>query len=102
MTAEAVEVETHGYEYISISWAGTSKSGKTNVYSVTNNRSGDKLGSIMWWGPWRQYVFFPQSGTLDLPEGRYVIQTWSLYDSRYGEYEDGIEILGREGDVVAT
>lgn len=58
------EMEIHGYEFISISWAGTSKSGKTNTYSVTNNRSGGKLGTIMWWGPWRQYVFFPQSGTL--------------------------------------
>lgn len=38
----------------------------------------------------------------DLPEGRYVIQTWSLYDSLYGEWEDGIEILGREGDVVVA
>lgn len=44
------------YEYISISWAGTSPSGKTNIYSVTNNRSGVELGTIKWHGAWRQYV----------------------------------------------
>jgi hypothetical protein len=56
--------ETHGYEYISISWAGSSPSGKTNKYSVTNNKSGDLLGVIRWHGPWRQYVFLAAPLTL--------------------------------------
>jgi hypothetical protein len=52
--------EVHTYEYISVAWAGSSKSGKTQVYNVTNNRSGDLLGRISWYGPWRQYVFMPE------------------------------------------
>lgn len=62
MTVEMEEV--HGYEFISISWAGTSPTGKTQIYSVTNNRSGEELGIIKWYGPWRQYVFWPNPLTL--------------------------------------
>jgi hypothetical protein len=54
-------VESHGYEYISVSWAGTSKSGKTHIYSVTNNKSGEELGTIKWYAQWRQYVFVPEN-----------------------------------------
>ena len=54
----------HGYEYIYINWAGTSKSGKTNVYTVHNLNSGDVLGVVKWFGRWRQYAFFPEPGTL--------------------------------------
>lgn len=61
MTSHA---ETHGYEFISISWSGSSPSGKTSIFSVTNNRSGDELGIIKWHGPWRQYVFFAAPSTL--------------------------------------
>ncbi len=57
-------IEEQGYRYISISWVGTSPSGKTQKYAVTNNRSGDTLGEIRWYGPWRWYVFFPATGTL--------------------------------------
>lgn len=56
--------ETHGYEYISISWGGSSKSGKTQRYVVTANRTGDVLGRISWFGRWRQYVFFPEPATV--------------------------------------
>ena len=51
---------THGYEFISLSWAGASKSGKTSIYLVTNNRTGAKLGIVRWFGRWRQYAFFPE------------------------------------------
>jgi hypothetical protein len=53
----------HGYEYISISWAGTSASGKTSIHSVEAN-SGGHLGEIKWFGRWRQYVFYPAFGTV--------------------------------------
>lgn len=56
--------EPHGYEYISISWNGSSSSGKTNIYSVTNNKSSALLGLIRWHGPWRQYVFVAAPLTL--------------------------------------
>ena len=56
--------EKQGYEFISISWAGSSPSGKTQRYSITNNRSGSELGLIRWYSPWRQYVFAPASDTI--------------------------------------
>jgi hypothetical protein len=56
--------DTHGYEYISISWAGDSPSGKTCIFYVYNNRSGDCLGRIKWFGRWRQYCFYPAAETI--------------------------------------
>jgi hypothetical protein len=32
---------------------------RTQVYSCRNNRSMDELGQIKWYGPWRQYCYFP-------------------------------------------
>jgi len=46
-----VIAEKQGYEFISISWAGSSPSGKTQRYSITNNRSGSELGLIRWYSP---------------------------------------------------
>lgn len=63
-TLLADEEEMHGYEFISISWAGSSPSGKTQRYVVTNNRSGGTIGVIKWFGRWRQYVFFPSPETI--------------------------------------
>jgi hypothetical protein len=33
---------------------------KTQVWSVVNKSQGYTLGNIMWYSPWRQYVFEPQ------------------------------------------
>jgi len=32
---------------------------KTKVWAVRNKGSQDKLGIIQWYGPWRQYCYFP-------------------------------------------
>lgn len=32
---------------------------KTNVYECRNNKSGVVLGILKWYGPWRQYCYFP-------------------------------------------
>ena len=32
---------------------------KTDVVSVLEKRTGELLGEIKWFGPWRHYVFFP-------------------------------------------
>lgn len=56
--------EPQSYEYISVSWAGSSPSGKTQRLSVTSNKGGYTLGVIKWHGRWRQYAFFPQAETL--------------------------------------
>ena len=33
--------------------------GKTYIYDVLSKSSGGILGHIKWYGPWRQYSFFP-------------------------------------------
>lgn len=33
---------------------------KTSVWECRNNRSDDALGRVQWYGPWRQYCFFPE------------------------------------------
>jgi len=37
---------------------------KTHDYVLRNNRSGVGLGTIEWYGPWRQYCFIPMAGTV--------------------------------------
>jgi hypothetical protein len=32
---------------------------KTSVFACINNRSGEPLGTVQWYAPWRQYCFFP-------------------------------------------
>lgn len=41
---------------------------KTSVVAVLAARSGDRLGTIKWFGRWRQYAFFPESETIYNPE----------------------------------
>ena len=38
--------------------------GKTKVISVDSKRSGGRLGTIKWYGAWRQYTFQPWAGTI--------------------------------------
>ena len=35
------------------------KKPKTSIYSVVNLKSKTSLGTIEWYGAWRQYCFFP-------------------------------------------
>ncbi len=37
---------------------------KTHDYLVRNRHSGDMLGVIRWYGPWRQFCFFPRGETV--------------------------------------
>jgi len=37
---------------------------KTQVIGVMSRYAGIKLGTIKWYGAWRQYAFFPESDTL--------------------------------------
>jgi len=37
---------------------------KTHLWACRNIRSDSPLGSIRWYGPWRQYCFFPSSATV--------------------------------------
>jgi hypothetical protein len=38
--------------------AGAGK--KTDSYRIQNKEDGSHLGWIKWYGPWRQYAFFPE------------------------------------------
>lgn len=38
--------------------------GKTKIWEVVSKRNGDLLATIAWYGPWRQYVFRPELGTI--------------------------------------
>ena len=37
---------------------------KTKVWSVISKQHGDQLGTIKYFGRWRQYTFFPNTGTV--------------------------------------
>ena len=52
------------YEYIQMSWAGSSPSGKTQKYTVYAKKYGSKLGTIKWFAHWRQYAFMPDPQTV--------------------------------------
>lgn len=51
-------------KYIQVSWAGGSKSGKTDLYEVRNKQSMEPLGSISWYAQWRKYCFYPLNNTI--------------------------------------
>jgi len=48
--------------YIEYMLTGTKP--KTNVYTIFSKSSGDRLGEIKWYAPWRQYCFFPDEETI--------------------------------------
>lgn len=38
--------------------------GKTEIWDILSKSSGFILGKIKWYGPWRQYCFFPSGNTV--------------------------------------
>lgn len=50
------------YEYIIIRQIPSKN--KTFVFDVLNKRYLDRIGSIRWYGPWRQYCFEPAALTV--------------------------------------
>ena len=50
------------YQYIH--FVEVEKKAKTSVWSCRNNRTGGELGRVEWYGPWRQYCFFPEPTTV--------------------------------------
>ncbi len=45
--------------YAHIHFVEVAKKTKTSVWSCRNNRSKEELGQVKWYGPWRQYCYFP-------------------------------------------
>lgn len=37
---------------------------KTKIIGIWAKKNGGRLGLIKWYGPWRQYAFFPENETL--------------------------------------
>jgi len=37
---------------------------KTQVWQIISKKWGDVLGVIRWYGPWRQYIFYPEKDTI--------------------------------------
>jgi len=50
------------YKYIRFTWVMDKP--KTSVWHCRNKRNEGILGTIEWYGPWRQYCFFPVSTTV--------------------------------------
>ena len=38
--------------------------GKTEIWNILSKSSGFILGKIKWYGPWRQYCFFPSGNSV--------------------------------------
>ena len=38
--------------------------GKTEIWNILSKKSEFILGQIQWYGPWRQYCFYPSSDSL--------------------------------------
>lgn len=49
------------YQYRYINFVKIADKPKTSVWSCLT-RHGDELGQVKWFGPWRQYCFFPTVG----------------------------------------
>lgn len=50
------------YKYINFKLI--EKKSKTYVYYCYNNKSNINIGVIRWYGPWRQYCYFPGEYTI--------------------------------------
>lgn len=50
------------FKYITIKQEGLEKFEGHPVYRVFNNKSGEQLGILSWYKPWKQYVFSSHEG----------------------------------------
>jgi hypothetical protein len=61
LTKAALKYET---KYLRFYFICNSKSGKTNIYWITTVRDGTNIGTIYYYGKWRQYIFAPSTETI--------------------------------------
>lgn len=52
------------YKFIEMHGGDPMPGRKTRIYEVCNKQSGAWLGSIRWYGSWRQYCFMPAADTV--------------------------------------
>jgi len=50
--------EYHQLEYEYLRFDEQPHVGKTKVFACRNRCSGDRLGTVGWYGAWRQYVYY--------------------------------------------
>ncbi len=50
------------YRFFAVRMLSLKPGRKTREYEVVNRRSGDVLGTIAWYGPWRQFCFLDNGG----------------------------------------
>ena len=55
--------------YMSVEQNPPTDGRKMYVYQITNTRSGDRLGSLIYYGAWHQYVFVPAHDEIVLSAG---------------------------------
>ncbi len=67
---------TTEYEYIK--FVQLPSHGKTTKWSCRNKAHGDQLGTVKWYGAWRQYCFMTIS--IDIGEGETIYSTGCLND----------------------
>ena len=48
-------------KYLEFEKIGDTKHGKTEIWEIISKSSGFSLGLIKWYGPWRQYCFYPSA-----------------------------------------
>lgn len=50
---------------------------RTDRVLVVSRSSGDTLGTVKWFGRWRQYCFFPAAGTIYNPDCLRAIEQYA-------------------------
>jgi hypothetical protein len=58
------EKEVSYLNFVEIDISKRKPTPKTLLVLVNSARTGDPLGEIKWYGPWRQYCFFPLENTI--------------------------------------
>lgn len=62
--------------YMRLVAKGVAPGQKTERYRVENKQSGDVLGTIRWYRPWRQYIFEASLGCVFNAGCLQTIRTW--------------------------
>lgn len=55
-------------DHLTFTYLGIRPKKKTGAWEVRSARTGMRLGNIKWYGPWRQYAFFPDQLTIWNPD----------------------------------
>lgn len=63
-------------KYIELGDEHPSPSGLTSIWPVLSRNNGEELGTIQWYGLWRQYTFWPRDRTTFNPSCLDTISAW--------------------------